>query len=451
MKCEEYSVVREAAVGVAEKLRGAGYVAYFAGGCVRDSLLGKVAKDFDIATSATPEEVQVIFPDSDAIGAHFGVMLVKAGVRGRERRESFEIATFRTDGSYHDGRRPESVAFSSPEEDAQRRDFTVNGLFQDVVTGEVIDYVGGQDDLKAGVLRAIGDPAARFQEDALRLMRAVRFAATLGFEIEGETWLAMCDNAGLLEKVSIERVQAEFSRILVSGGRRRGLELLVDSGLIRYFLPEVLDLLGCEQPPQWHPEGDVYVHTCIMLEMLGSEEVSLSLALSVLLHDIGKPATYTYDEADERIRFNGHDGVGAAMSEEILRRMKYPNDTVEDVRVMVANHMNFMHVRQMKVSKLKRFMSRPTFEDEIELHRVDCASSNGFTENYDFVLEKREEFANEPLIPEPLIKGRDLMGLGLSPGPLFKEILMLVQTEQLEGRLKDSESAISWVRGRYGV
>jgi putative nucleotidyltransferase with HDIG domain len=443
--------MKDAAKRVAGKLIDAGYVAYFAGGCVRDALLGKMANDFDIATSATPEQVAGIFPNADAIGAHFGVMLVKVKVKGQDKRGSFEVATFRTDGSYHDGRRPESVEFSSPAEDAQRRDFTVNGLFQDTLTDEVIDFVNGQADLKAGILRAIGKAEERFQEDALRLMRAVRFATSLGFDIEPATWQAICENAHLLEKISIERIRAEFSRIIVSPNRRRGIELLVDSGLIKYFLPEVLDLIGCEQPPQWHPEGDVYVHTCIMLEMLGNKEVPISLALSVLLHDIGKPATYTYDEEDDRIRFNGHDGVGAEMSEEILRRMKYPNETIEDVRMMVANHMNFMHVKQMKVSKLKRFMSRDTFDHEIELHRVDCASSNGFTENYDFVIEKREEFANEPLIPEPLITGRDLMELGLSPGPKFKEMLTAVQNEQLEGRLKDSESAIAWVKESYGI
>lgn len=443
--------MKEAAKRVAGKLIDAGYVAYFAGGCVRDALLGKEAQDFDIATSATPDQVAKLFPNADAIGAHFGVMLVKVKVSGQEKRGFYEVATFRTDGSYRDGRRPESVEFSSPAEDAKRRDFTVNGLFQDTVTGEVIDFVNGQEDLDAGILRAIGKPEERFQEDALRLMRAVRFATSLDFEIEPVTWAAICENASLLGKISIERIQAEFSRIIVSPNRRRGLELLVDSGLIKYFLPEVLDLIGCEQPPQWHPEGDVYVHTCIMLEMLGDKEVPLSLALSVLLHDIGKPATYTYDEEDDRIRFNGHDRVGAEMSEVILRRMKYSNHIIEDVSVMVANHMNFMHVKQMKVSKLKRFMSRDTFDHEIELHRVDCASSNGFTENYDFVLEKREEFANEPLIPEPLIKGRDLMNMGLSPGPKFKEILTAVQNEQLEGRLSDTEAAIAWVKESYGV
>ena len=453
MDCEGNNAndaIKEAALGVAGELRAAGYVAYFAGGCVRDALLGKVAKDFDIVTNATPEQVGEIFPKSDAIGAHFGVMLVKVNVRGKEKREPFEVATFRTDGSYRDGRRPEGVTFSSPEEDAQRRDFTVNGLFQDPVSGEVIDFVNGKADLEAGVLRAIGLAEERFREDALRLMRAVRLATDLGFQIEEGTWSAICENADLLEKISIERIQAEFSRIIVSPNRRRGLELLVESGLIKHFLPEVLDLIGCEQPPLWHPEGDVYTHTCMMLEMLGESEVPLSLALAVLLHDIGKPATFSYDEEEDRIRFNGHDAVGAEMSEVILRRMKYSNEVIEDVRVMVANHMHFMHVQQMKVSKLKRFMSRATFDQEMELHRVDCASSNGFTENYDFLLEKRDEFASEPLIPEPLLNGRELMELGFSPGPKFKVILLAVQNEQLEGRLKDADAAMAWVRENYG-
>lgn len=436
--------VKDAAVGVAKKLRDAGFVVYFAGGCVRDALLGRDAHDYDIVTNATPDQVQKIFPRADAVGAHFGVILVKeAGIH-------FEVATFRTDGSYHDGRRPESVEYSSPEEDAQRRDFTINGLFQDPETGEVIDFVNGKADLKLGLLRAIGNPEERFQEDALRLMRAIRFATVLDFDLDPVTWEAICSNAHLLEKIAVERIQIEFNKILISAGRRRGIELLVDSGLIKYFLPEVLELIGCEQPPQFHPEGDVYVHTCMMLEMIGDKEVDLSLALSILLHDIGKPATYSYDEEAERIRFNGHESVGAEMSEEILRRMKYSNEMIDDVRVMVANHMKFMHVMDMRVSKLKRFMSRDTFVHEMELHRVDCASSNGILENYNFVVEKREEFANQPLIPEPLIKGKDLMDLGFKPGPEFKEILTAIQNEQLEGKLSDSDAAIVWVRENYG-
>ncbi len=437
---------KRVAMVVAKRLRDAGFIAYFAGGCVRDELLGKEPKDFDIATSATPKQVLGLFPKADSIGEHFGVILVK--LEGMH----FEIATFRTDGSYVDGRRPETVTFSTPEEDAQRRDFTVNGLFADPESGEIIDFVSGQDDLKAGILRAIGDPEKRFQEDALRLMRAVRFATTLGFQIEEDTWTAICDHAQMLEKIAVERIQTEFSKTMLALARRRGLELLVDSELIKYFIPEMLDLIGCEQPPQWHQEGDVYVHTCIMLEMLNDlkeRAPSLELCLAVLLHDIGKPATYTYDEADQRIRFNGHEGVGAEMSVEILRRMKYSNSVIEDVEVMVANHMNFMNVMKMKVSKLKRFMSRETFDDEIELHRVDCKSSNGFTENYNFVLSKQVEFANEPLIPDPLVMGRDLIGMGMKPGPEFKAILEQVQIEQLEGRLTEREQSLEWVKQKF--
>lgn len=441
---DQENEVRTVAKKVAKRLKDAGFIVYFAGGCVRDALIGRDAHDYDLVTDATPDEVQKLFPRADAVGAHFGVILVK------EEGMHFEIATFRTDGSYNDGRRPSNVEFSSPEEDVNRRDFTINGLFQDPASGEVIDFIDGQADLKNELVKAIGDPEKRFQEDALRLMRAIRFATVLGFDIESTTWDAICKNSQLLEKIAIERIQIEFNKIIVSSNRRRGIELLVDSGLMKYVLPEVLDLIGCEQPPQFHPEGDVYVHTCMMLEMLGDKEVDLTLTLSVLLHDIGKPATFSYDEEAGRIRFNGHESVGAEMSEEILRRMKYSNETIEDVRVMVANHMKFMHVMDMRVSKLKRFMSRDTFENEMELHRVDCASSNGILKNYQFVIEKREEFASQPLIPEPLIKGKDLMELGFQPGPKFKEILTAVQNEQLEGEITDSEAAIAWVKEEYG-
>jgi len=383
---DQENEVRTVAKKVAKRLKDAGFIVYFAGGCVRDALIGRDAHDYDLVTDATPDEVQKLFPRADAVGAHFGVILVK------EEGMHFEIATFRTDGSYNDGRRPSNVEFSSPEEDVNRRDFTINGLFQDPASGEVIDFIDGQADLKNELVKAIGDPEKRFQEDALRLMRAIRFATVLGFDIESTTWDAICKNSQLLEKIAIERIQIEFNKIIVSSNRRRGIELLVDSGLMKYVLPEVLDLIGCEQPPQFHPEGDVYVHTCMMLEMLGDKEVDLTLTLSVLLHDIGKPATFSYDEEAGRIRFNGHESVGAEMSEEILRRMKYSNETIEDVRVMVANHMKFMHVMDMRVSKLKRFMSRDTFENEMELHRVDCASSNGILKNYQFVGQNLKKF-----------------------------------------------------------
>ncbi|MBK1791925.1 CCA tRNA nucleotidyltransferase [Persicirhabdus sediminis] len=423
---------------VSQTLIDAGHTTYFAGGCVRDALLQTEPKDYDIASSASPAEIEALFEKTNNVGAHFGVMLV------REQKNSFEIARFRTDGSYSDGRRPESVTFASPEEDAQRRDFTINGLFQHPLTGEIIDYVDGQVDLKKQLIRAIGDPAQRFQEDALRLMRAIRFATVLDFAIEPATWQAICDHAQLLEKISTERIRDEFSKIMLSPHPRLGIQLMVDSGLMRYVIPEVYDLIGCEQPPQWHPEGDVFTHTMIMLEMM-MENPSLELALAVLLHDIGKPATYTYDEENQRIRFNGHDKVGAEMAEEILRRLRYSNATIEAATAMVDNHMNFMHVQQMRTAKVKKFMSRPNFEDEMELHRVDCASSNGFTDNYEFLREKEAEFAAEPLIPPPLLTGKDLIDRQLAPGPQFKDILNQAQTLQLEGSLSDRDQALSWL------
>ena len=409
---------KRSAIFLASKLTEAGHTAYFAGGCVRDKLLGVEPKDIDIATSATPHEVLDLFPGSNEVGAHFGVVIVK------HEGHHVEIATFRTDGSYGDGRRPDSVTFSTPDEDAHRRDFTINGLFENPITGEVIDHVGGLPDLTARVIRAIGTPTHRFQEDALRLLRAVRFSTTLGFPIEPNTLAAIKDNAHLLDKISPERIRDEFSKIIISSNRRTGLELMLETGLISHFIPEVIPLIGCEQPPQWHPEGDVYVHTCIMLEML-EVDAPLTLCLATLLHDIAKPPTQTTDP-DGRIRFNGH-------------------DTIRDVVHMVSRHMQFMNVQQMRKAKLKRFMSEPTFDLEMELHRVDCASSNGFTDNYEFLTEKSEEFASEPLIPPPLITGRDLIEKGLQPSPRFKEILEEIQTEQLENRLSTREQALNYL------
>ncbi len=430
---------RELALKTARVLCDAGHTVYLAGGAVRDQLMDKVPKDYDLATSATPTEVQALFEKSDAVGEHFGVILVK------ENREAIEVATFRTDGSYHDGRHPESVVFSTPEEDAQRRDFTINGLFKDPFTEEIIDHVGGYADLDAKLIRAIGDAEARFQEDALRLMRAVRFAVVTGFEIEEKTWEALKKCASLLAQISPERIRDEFSRILVAKDRARGIDLLADSGLAAVFFPELLELQGCEQPPQWHPEGDVFVHTRIALSLLDSP--SLELALSVLLHDIGKPATQTWDDTAERFRFNGHDKVGADMAEEILRRLRYPNQVIDEVSFMVSRHMQFMHVQDMRTAKLKRFMAAETFPQEIELHRVDCDSSNGFRDNYDFLHLKKEEFAKEPLIPRPLLNGSDLMSeFSLSPGPQIGQILRAVQTEQLEGRISDKNAALRFVK-----
>ena len=425
---------------VVRELGARGFRALLAGGCVRDRLLGGEPDDYDVATSATPGEVSAVFPRSNLVGAHFGVVIVKHG------GHQVEVATFRTDGSYGDGRRPDRVDFSTPEEDAKRRDFTVNGLFEDPLSGEVIDFVGGLEDLKARRLRAIGEAEARFREDGLRLLRAVRFATRLGFEIEAGTREALAGCADLLGRISIERIRDEFSRILTGPDRRRGVELLVETGLMHHIVPEVYELIGCDQPPEFHPEGDVYTHTMIMLELLDAE-APIDLCLAVLLHDIGKPPTRTVDEGTGRPRFNGHDKVGADMAGQILRRLRYPNEVIDRVVTMVARHMQFMHVQQMRVAKVRRFMGVPTFQKEMELHRVDCASSNGFTDNYDFLRGKELEFASEPVLPPPLVSGRDLIERGMKPGPRFREILDHIQTEQLEGRVSERVDALGLLDG----
>lgn len=434
-----HMTIQDKAKSIISTLRASGYESFFAGGCVRDQLLGNSPKDYDIATAATPEQVSQLFKNSDTIGAHFGVMLVK--ITG----DSFEIATFRNDGSYSDGRRPDSVSYTTATEDAIRRDFTINGLFKNPLNGEIVDFVHGKVDLEEKTIRAIGKPEKRFQEDALRLLRAIRFAVKLDFDIEPRTWQAILNNAPLLKKISTERITDEFNKILLHKNRARGIQLLHDSGLLKQFLPEFLALVGCEQPPQFHPEGDVFTHTKIMLNMLGEVD-SLELCLAVLLHDIGKPPTYTYDTKAKRIRFNGHDNVGAEMATEILTRMRYPNKVIKNVTDMVANHMNFMNVQQMKIAKVKRFMARETYPLEIELHRVDCLSSNGITENYDFLKAMEKKFSEEPLLPTPLLKGKDLIQQGHQPGPQFKKILKNLQTEQLEGNLKTKEEALLWLK-----
>lgn len=424
-------------------LQQAGHIAYLAGGCVRDSLLGFEPKDFDIATSATPPQVVSLFPGGRSVGAHFGVILVKRG------KFTFEIATFRTDGSYTDGRRPESVEFSTPEQDAERRDFTINGLFLDPISNEIIDFVGGRADIEARLVRAIGDPNERLREDYLRLLRAIRFAARFDYEIEPNTWQAIDQHAADILTISAERIREEFSRILIHPTRLRGFDLLVESGLMAQIMPEILALRGCEQPPQFHPEGDVFVHTRLMLSLL-PEQASLPLVLAVLLHDIGKPATFSFDEEAGRIRFNGHDKVGAEMSEKILRRLKFSNAIVSATTEMVSRHMAFMNVQQMRTSKLKRFMNGEHFDDELELHRVDCLGSWGGLDNYEFLQSKAEEFASAPLVPPPLITGRDLIERGQQPGPRFREILTEAQNLQLEGTIDDREAALVWLDGRLG-
>ncbi len=429
-----------AAFEIIRVLRRAGHEALLAGGCVRDYLLGREPKDHDVATSATPQQVLLLFPGALTVGAHFGVVIVRRG------DEQVEVATFRTDGSYKDGRRPESVSFSTAEEDARRRDFTVNGLFRDPVDDRILDYVGGRADLEARLLRAIGDPMRRFEEDRLRLLRAVRFATVLGFEIEPETWRAVKASAHLLPAVSAERIRDEFVKILRHPCRQRGFDLLVESGLMAGILPEVLALKGVQQPPQWHPEGDVFVHTRLMLGLL-PEDASLTLVLGVLLHDIAKPATFTVDE-DGRIRFNGHDKLGAEMAGEILRRLKFSNEVIEAVQPVVEHHMSFKDVTRMRQSTLKRMMARPTWPDELALHRVDCLGSNGMLDNYEFMVRKAGEFSSEPLIPRPLLSGHDLIALGWKPGKGVGQALSALQDAQLEGLVSTREEALEWLKGR---
>ena len=426
------------ALSIVRRLRDAGFVALYAGGCVRDQLLGHQPHDYDIATDARPEQVRPLFPHTYAVGAHFGVVVVHQG------GHDFQVATFRSDLAYVDGRRPEGVTFSTPQLDAERRDFTMNGLFLDPLKGEVLDYVNGRRDIETRIVRAIGDPVARFREDRLRLLRAVRFTAVLGFEIEPATWAAVKEHATEIHDVSAERIREELVKIFLHRNRVHGFDLLVDSGLMQQVLPENTALRGCEQPPQFHPEGDVFVHTRAMLGLL-PEQVSLPLVFGVLFHDIGKPATFAVD-ATGRIRFNGHDKLGAEMTEAIMTRLRFSRAEIDATVAAVANHMVFKDVQGMRVAKLKRFMARPGFDDELELHRVDCVSSSGMVDNYEFVKRKREEFAAEPLIPPPLITGEDLKKLGLKPGPKFKEILDAVATRQLEGTLRTSEEALAWVR-----
>jgi tRNA nucleotidyltransferase/poly(A) polymerase len=430
-----------AARSVVARLQGAGFTAYYAGGCVRDALRGVAPKDYDVASNARPEQVQALFRRTVAVGAHFGVVCVM------ENGFQFEVASFRADGAYIDGRRPVDVTFTTPQGDAERRDFTVNGMFLDPLKGEVIDYVGGRADLEARVLRAIGDPAARFREDRLRLLRAVRFAAGLGFEPDPATWEAVRAQADQIGVVSAERIRDELVKIFLAPTRVRGFDLLDASGLLRAVLPELDRCKGCEQPPQFHPEGDVFVHTRLMLSLL-PDLVSVPLVFSVLLHDIGKPPTAQVDPTG-RIRFNGHEYVGADMTVRIMERLRFSRADIDATVEGVRQHMAFKDVQDMRVAKLKRFMARPHFEDEMELHRVDCASSHGMLDNYHFLRAKQTEFANEPLIPKPLVNGHDLIAFGLKPGPRIGEILEAAQTRQLEGAFADREAALAWVKNEY--
>ncbi len=428
---------------ICARLRDHGHVAYFAGGCVRDMVRGLTPKDCDVATDAPPEVVQRIFKHTYAVGAKFGVVVVV------ENGTNFEVATFRSDDAYIDGRRPSAVHFASPEQDARRRDFTINGMFFDPAKDQVIDFVGGRADIEAKLVRAIGDPAQRFSEDRLRMLRAVRFATVLDYKIGKQTWDALIANSAAILEISAERIRDELVKIFLSPNRVRGWDLLDESGLMRTILPELEPMKGCEQPEQFHPEGDVFEHTRLMLQLLPAK-VSVPLVFSVILHDVAKPVMAQVD-ATGRIRFNEQDRIGAAMTEQIMERLRFSRAEIDATVEMVRQHMVFKDVPKMRVAKLKRFMARPTFNEEMELHRVDCESSHRILDNYKFLLRKREEFANEPIIPPPLVRGDDLIALGLKPGPRFGEILEAVETSQLEGTLKTRDEAIEWVKREYSL
>ncbi len=439
---------------IVERLREAAYEAYFAGGCVRDLLLGVVPKDFDVATSAHPDAVLAMFPKTFAVGAHFGVVLVCDKVDVREIVT--EVATFRSDGVYLDGRHPAEVRFSaSAREDVLRRDFTINGMMLDPIlqretcslTSSLLDYVGGQNDLRDGIVRAIGEPHRRFEEDKLRMLRAVRFAARFDYVIDPATEQAIRELAPGIAQVSRERVRDELTRMLTEGHARRAFELLDRVGLLRQVLPEIDRLHGIEQPPEYHPEGDAWIHTLLLLEKLRAGAPA-TLAWGALLHDVGKPATFSHNPPD-RIRFNGHVEVGVKIAHEILRRLRFSNEECTQILSLVENHMRFGDVEKMRESTLKRFFRLPRFDEHLELHRIDCLSSHGDLSLYEFAKRRREELPEEQVRPALLVTGRDLIEAGYMPGPQFKQMLAAAEDAQLEGRILTRKQGIELVRAMF--
>ena len=435
------------ATQIVRVLRDRGYSAYLAGGCVRDFLLDREPADYDVATSATPQEVMAVFPRTFAVGAQFGVVLVpvrRDSHEGARDNYTIEVATYRSDGLYSDGRHPDQVQFSSEARiDVQRRDFTINGLLLDPLSQQVLDYVGGQADLKRGIIRAIGAPHKRFAEDKLRMLRAVRFAARFAYTIEQQTFAAIRELAPQIHQVSQERVRDEILKMLTEGHARRAFELLDETGLLLQVLPEIKKMQGVEQPPQFHPEGDVWVHTLMLLEGIPAG-TSKTLALGVLLHDVGKPPTFRI--ASDRIRFDQHAEVGTKMAEEICRRFHMSNEETHQVCALVANHMRFGDVMRMKESTLKRFFRLPRFEEHLELHRLDCLSSHRDLSLYEFAREKFHAMPEQQIRPEPLITGDDLISAGYAPGPKFKELLTAVEDAQLEGAIASKEEALSLIK-----
>jgi poly(A) polymerase len=441
---------------ICRTLRSKGYQAFFVGGCVRDILLHREPADYDVATDARPEQVERIFPNSLTVGAKFGVVVVVQEPEPGEQPESaaatVEVATFRSDVGYSDGRHPDQVVYSStPQQDVQRRDFTINGLLLDPDTNEVLDFVGGRDDLRAGIIRAIGRPEERFREDKLRMLRAVRFAARFGYSIEPETLRAIQLLAPEINQVSAERLRDELTKLLSEGAARRGLELLDETRLLRQLLPEISRMQGVEQPPQFHPEGDVWIHTLLMLEGL-TPGCSATLAWGVLLHDVGKPPTFTPPSGPNgRIRFDRHVEVGTVMAQEICFRLRFSNDDTAQIASLVANHLRFKDAPQMKRSTLKRFVRLDRFAEHMELHRLDCSSSHRNLENYEFMRRFLAETPPEEVRPVRLLSGDDLIDMGFRPGPEFKQILHAAEDAQLEGGIQTREDALIWLRQNYQV
>lgn len=432
-----------AARQIVTRLRSAGHQALFAGGAVRDRLLGLPAQDFDVATDAVPDAVMRLFPHHTAVGARFGVVLVHL------EGASVEVATFRTDASYRDGRHPVAVVYATdPREDVQRRDFTVNGLLLEPETGDVLDYVGGRADLAAGIIRAIGDPEHRFAEDRLRMLRAVRFAARLGFAIEAGTMAAIRRQSAAIVDISAERVRDEIVKMLTEGHARRAFELLDGTGLLQQVLPEVATMQGVEQPPQFHPEGDVWTHTLMMLESL-PHPCPPALALGVLLHDVGKPPTFR--RAPDRIRFDRHASIGARIAERICARLRLSAADSAQVQSLVAEHMKFMELGRMRESTRKRFLRQPGMEERLELLRLDCVNSHGDLSLYHQARELISQLRPEEIRPPKLVTGDDLIAMGYAPGPRFRQILDAVEDAQLEGRLADADAARRFVSQHYPV
>ncbi|HEX9662212.1 MAG TPA: CCA tRNA nucleotidyltransferase [Candidatus Binatia bacterium] len=430
---------KEIALSIVRRLRAAGYESYLAGGCVRDMLLNKEPQDYDITTGAKPGEIAKIFPDTIPVGAQFGVILVV--VDGTP----FEVASFRHDGPYLDGRHPSHVRYGSLREDVLRRDFTINGMVYDPVDDSVIDLVNGRQDLEAGIIRAIGEPRARFEEDRLRMIRAVRFAASLDFDVEGKTLAAIGELAATVTLVSWERIGDEITRILTEGGARRGFELLDETGLLEAVLPEIAAMKGVEQSPDYHPEGDVFAHTLLLLGQLKAP--TETLAYGCLLHDVAKPVCMRRE--GEHITFYGHMERGAEMAEAILQRLKRSRDTWERVSYLVRSHLRHTQAPHMRLSTLKRFLGEDAIDELLELTRIDALAANGDLTHYNFCKAKLAELEEEDIHPEPLVRGRDLIALGLTPGPVFGQILAQVEEAQLGGELRGRQEAIEWVKKNF--